>query len=95
MPRKITSVVFFYVYVLLSLKDRDRYVGYTTDLNKRIEEHKKGLVFATKARRPLTLIYFEGCRNEQDAKQRERYLKTTIGRRWLGTRLRNFNKKLM
>ncbi|MDO8474407.1 MAG: GIY-YIG nuclease family protein [bacterium] len=95
MPRNITSVVFFYVYVLLSLKDGNHYVGYTTDLRKRIEEHKKGLVFSTKTRRPLTLIYFEGCRNEQDAKQRERYLKMTIGRRWLGTRLRNFNKKLM
>ena len=94
MPRTITSVVFFCVYVLLSLKDREHYVGCTADLKKRVEEHEKGLVFSTKARRPFTLIYFEGCRNEQDARQRERYLKTTIGRRWLGTRLRNFNKKL-
>ena len=94
MPRTITSIVFFYAYVLLSLKDRKHYIGYTADLKKRVEEHKKGLVFSTKARKPISLIYFEGCRNEEDARQREKYLKTTRGRRWLGKRLSNFNKKL-
>ena len=68
MPRTITSIVFFYVYVLLSLKDRKHYMGYTTDLRKRVEEHKKGLVFSTKARRPFSLIYFEGCRSKEDAR---------------------------
>ncbi len=74
------------------MKDDDQYVGYTEDLNKRIEKHKKGLVLATKHRRPLKLIYFEACLNKQDAKQREIYLKSTRGRRWLGKRLLNYKR---
>jgi len=74
------------------LKDDDQYVGYTEDLNKRIEKHKKGLVLATKHRKPLKLIYFEACLNKQDAKQREIYLKSTRGRRWLGKRLLNYKR---
>lgn len=87
MPRNTTSSVFFYVYILESLKDDKRYIGYTNNLKKRIEEHKKGFSFATKFRLPFKLIYFEGCLNNEDAKRRENYLKTTQGTRFLGLRL--------
>lgn len=88
MPRNTTSSgVFFYVYVLQSQKDRKLYIGYTNNLKKRIKEHNKGKSFATKMRTPLKLIYFEGCLNQDDAKRREDYLKTTQGRRFLGLRL--------
>ncbi|MEK7615935.1 MAG: GIY-YIG nuclease family protein [Patescibacteria group bacterium] len=79
--------MFFYIYVLESLKDGDRYTGYTSNLRQRIEQHKKGRTFSTKFRLPFNLIYFEGCTNEQDARRREHYLKTTQGRRFLGLRL--------
>lgn len=91
MPSNTTSSVFFYVYALESLKDSQRYIGYTRDLKKRLEEHEKGFSLATKFRRPLQLIYFEGCLNEVDAKRREDYLKTTQGRRFLGLRLTEYN----
>ena len=87
MPSNTTSSVFFYVYVLESLKDGERYIGCTSNLKKRLEEHKKGLSFSTKFRLPFKLIYFEGCLNQEDAKRREDYLKTTQGRRFLGLRL--------
>jgi len=87
MPSNTTSSMFFYVYVLESLKDGNRYIGYTNNLKKRIEEHKKGLSFSTKFRLPFKLIYFEGCLNQDDAKRREDYLKGTQGRRFLGLRL--------
>lgn len=92
MPSNTSSSVFFYVYVLESLKDRERYIGYTENLNRRIEEHTKGLSFSTKVRLPFKLIYFEGCLNEEDAKRRERYLKTTQGRRFLGLRLIEYKR---
>jgi putative endonuclease len=87
--------MFFYVYSLESQKDGNKYIGYTNNLKRRLEEHKKGLSFATKFRLPFRLIYFEGCLNEEDAKRRERYLKTTQGRRFLGLRLIQYqrNKK--
>ena len=84
--------MFFYVYVLESIKDGDRYIGYTNDIRKRIEEHNKGKNFSTKSMLPFQLIYFEGCKNMQDAKRREHYLKTTQGRRFLGLRLQEYKR---
>ncbi len=94
MPSNTTSSMFFYIYVLKSIKDDNLYIGYTSNLVRRVEEHKKGLSFATKFRRPFKLIYFEGCTDEQDAKRRERYLKTTQGRRFLGLRLLEFGRRI-
>jgi len=68
---------YYYVYVLHSQKDHKLYVGYTSNLQKRLEEHNNGLVRATKYRRPMELIYWEGCLNQQDATRREKYLKSS------------------
>lgn len=93
MPSNNTSPVFFYTYVLLSQKDREHYIGYTHDLRKRLEEHRSSRSFATQYRLPLDLIYYEACLDQADAKQREKYLKTTNGRRFLSKRLRSFRAK--
>jgi len=79
-----------YVYVLLSEKDREFYIGYSRDLRKRLQEHNAKKVFSTKSKLPLKLIYVEACLNEEDAKRREDYLKTTQGRRFLKLRLRKY-----
>lgn len=83
---------FFYSYVLLSGMDFRHYVGYTIDLRRRLEEHRGSKSFATKCRLPFELIYYEACLNMADAKQREKYLKTTAGRRFLAKRLKNFKR---
>lgn len=80
---------FYYVYILQSLKDKKYYTGYTTDLKKRIKSHNDAKVISTKYRIPLKLIYFEGCLNEKDALHREKYLKTTYGKRYIKNRLKN------
>ena len=69
---------FYYVYFLKSEKDGKYYTGYTQNLKLRFEQHQKGEVSSTKHRRPLSLIYFEGCLNQQDATHREKYLKTPL-----------------
>jgi len=79
-----------YVYVLLSLADKKLYTGYTSDIRKRIEEHNAGKVYSTKNRLPLKLIYWEGCINSKDATNREKYLKTAWGKRYLKNRLKNY-----
>jgi len=81
---------FFYIYVLESLKDGKRYVGYTKDLSSRIEAHDKGRVRSTKYRRPLKLIYFEGCMVREDALKREKYLKTFYGGMFIKKRLNSY-----
>ena len=65
----------FYMYVLKSKKDKEFYVGYTNNLKRRIKDHNAGLVFSTRGRKPLSLIYYEGYRAEVDARNRERNLK--------------------
>ncbi|GAH60337.1 unnamed protein product [marine sediment metagenome] len=80
----------FYIYVLISKKDNKFYVGYTDDLKRRIEQHNNGYVESTKHRRPLKLIYYEVCINQQDALHREKYLKTSFGKKYIRNRLKNY-----
>jgi len=80
----------FYVYVLRSMLDYNFYVGYTNDLKGRLKEHDSGKVKSTKDRRPLKLAYYETCLNQQDATHREKYLKTSWGKRYIKSRLKNY-----
>jgi len=80
----------FYTYVLTSKKDKELYIGFTKDLKKRLDEHQKGLVVSTAQRRPLKLIYYEACLNENDAIKREKYFKTGFGRRFLRNRIKAY-----
>jgi putative endonuclease len=82
--------MYFYIYILKSDKDGNFYVGYTNDLKQRLALHSEGKVQSTKNRRPLKLVYFEGCINQQDATKREKYLKTAWGKRYIRTRLSNY-----
>ena len=79
-----------YVYVLLSEKDSYYYVGFTNDVCKRLTDHNNGKVKSTKNRRPFKLIYYEASLDIDDAIKREKYLKTTYGRRYIKNRLRNY-----
>ncbi len=80
----------FYTYILQSKKDKKLYTGFTNDLRKRFNEHNSGRNFSTKGRGPFELIYYEACINEQDARSREKYLKTGMGKRYLKNRLKCF-----
>jgi len=77
----------YYTYVLRSLKDTILYIGWTDNLKERINKHNKGLVQATKDRRPLKLIYYEACLEKEKAIKREKYFKSGFGRRFLNDRL--------
>jgi len=81
---------YFYTYVLRSLKDMNYYVGYTSNIVNRINEHNNGKVASTKNRIPLELVYWEGCLNQQDATAREKYLKTAWGKRYIKIRIKNY-----
>ena len=80
----------FYTYVLKSDKDGKFYTGYTKDLKLRFEQHSKGLVESTKDRRPLRIVYYEACLNQQDATHREKYLKTYHGSMYIKKRLKSY-----
>jgi len=78
----------FYVYVLYD--ETKFYIGYSEDLEQRTKDHKQGKVHKTKRYdvKKLELIYTEMFISEKDARRRERYLKTTKGRKGLKLILR-------
>ena len=80
----------YFTYVLRSKLDGKFYTGYTCDLEKRVLEHNSGKVFSTKKRIPFEVVYFEFCLNQADALHREKYLKTTYGKRFLKNRLSKY-----
>jgi putative endonuclease len=81
---------YYYVYVLRSLEDHNFYVGFTKNLKGRLEAHAKGQVPSTKRRLPMDLVYWEGCLSQADATQREKYLKSAWGKRYIKNRLKSY-----
>jgi len=79
----------YYVYVLLSLKDNKFYIGFTSDLKRRLKEHNAGNNISTKSRLPLKLVYYEAHLSKTDAQRREGYFKTSKGKSTLKQMLRD------
>lgn len=67
----------YFVYII-ECKDKSLYVGYTTDLQKRIQAHNTAKTGAkyTKGRRPVVLKYSEKCKTLSAALKREIEIKT-------------------
>ncbi len=80
----------WYVYLLLNKKSNRWYIGSTKNLQKRILNHNSGENKSTKYGIPWKLIYCEVSLNEEDARAREKYLKSGMGRRYLKNRLKFF-----
>ena len=77
-----------YVYILISLKDKNFYVGMTSNLEVRLKNHNQGKVFSTKNRRPLKLLGYEVYLTKNEAGMREKYLKTSDGRKEMKIRFK-------
>jgi len=65
----------YYVYLLQSGKTGKFYVGFTSNLKKRFQQHNNGEVESTKYSIPYKLVYFEGFLSKKDALIREKKLK--------------------
>ena len=77
----------YFVYVLFSMRDRKLYIGFTTDIERRMGEHQGSLVSSTRERLPIKLIYYEAYLTRGEAERRERYLKGGNGRQHLKMQL--------
>lgn len=82
--------IIFYTYVIQNKKDGKWYTGFTNNLRRRFKEHNDNKVSSTKGRGEFELIYYEACIDEQDAREREKYLKSGMGKRYLKNRLKRF-----
>jgi putative endonuclease len=82
----------YYVYILL-LGNKQLYTGYTEDIERRLAEHRRGNVAFTAKRQPVELIHYEVYKLKSDAARREKFLKTTEGKRLLRQQLRDILAK--
>ncbi|MFI5163177.1 MAG: GIY-YIG nuclease family protein [Sphingobacteriales bacterium] len=73
----------FHVYALSSLIRNYIYVGMTSDLERRIDDHNKGYNKTTKPYRPFKVILIEEYETRPIARKREKYLKSGVGRAYL------------
>jgi len=70
----------YYVYLIRSLRDSTKtYVGYTSDLEQRLQKHNEGASVYTADFRPWKLVACISLDTEAKAIQFEKYLKSGSG----------------
>ncbi len=73
----------YYVYAIKSLERTYIYVGMTDNVERRLDQQNKGQNLSTKAYKPFKLIYVESHKTRIEARKREKYLKSGIGKEFL------------
>jgi len=71
------------VYVIASLTDQTWYTGMAKNAEDRLQEHNHGKNRFTKGHRPWKIIYAEQHPDWSSARKREKYLKSSAGKKWL------------
>ena len=84
-----------FVY-MLQCADGSFYMGYATDVGRRLREHNESPKAAkyTRGRRPLTLAYYEECESRSDALKRENALRklTRLQKELLAQEFQNLDR---
>lgn len=84
----------YYVYLLQSVVDDRIYVGQTSDLKRRIREHRAGRDYTTRKYGGIRLVFYEAFVSKEDSLRREKYFKTTKGKSSLRLITRSSIKKI-
>jgi len=82
------------VYILFCEKDNLLYTGYTSDLQRRLQQHRNGQSNNTSKRLPVKLVFCEYYLFKEDAIKREGYFKTTAGKKAIKLMLSSSLEKL-
>lgn len=83
----VIIIIVYYVYVLKSTVSRRFYVGYSSDLRRRLKEHNEGRSRSDKGYSPWELVYYEAYRDKSVATKREKQLKNHAAKNEVLTRL--------
>jgi putative endonuclease len=73
----------YFVYAIYSDSRKRRYIGISINPENRLEDHNRGQTKSTKPYRPWKLVYTEVFNSRTEARKREKYLKSGIGREFL------------
>ena len=69
----------YYVYILLNEARTRTYTGVADDVNKRLGDHNAGSVKSSRPYRPYKIIHTEAFETLGEARQKEKFYKTTTG----------------
>jgi putative endonuclease len=73
----------YFVYAIKSEVKNYIYVGMASDLEGRFSRHNHGYERTTRSYRPFRLILQESFATRAEARKREKYLKSGIGKEFL------------
>jgi putative endonuclease len=73
----------YHAYVLKSVSNNYFYKGHCIDIKKRLIEHNSGMTQSIRPYIPFTLVYSEEFETESEAIAREKYFKSSAGRRFI------------
>ena len=73
----------YYVYIILNESKTRTYTGVTDNVERRLDEHNIGKVKSSSPYRPYKVIHTESFRTLSEARRKERFYKSTTGRRKL------------
>ena len=87
----------FYVYIIENTLNNGWYIGFSTDVERRLEEHnaKIGSEHTRKTKGDWKIIYLEGYIDKRDALGREKYLKSGSGRKYIKKQLVHYIENIM
>ena len=81
--RTNATKIMYWVYALKSVSKKYIYVGITDNIDRRIMQHNAGRSKTTRFYSPFKLIYSEATDTRQNARKREKYLKSGVGKEFL------------
>ena len=73
----------FFAYVIKSIDNDYYYKGHCENLKERLAQHNSGMTESIRPYIPFKLVYYEVLETRQKAIEREKYFKTSAGRRFL------------
>ena len=75
--------IMYYVYILKSTDFNRYYIGMSDNLERRIKEHNSGKTKSTRFYAPWKLMFYESFTTRIEARKREKYFKSGIGREFI------------
>lgn len=69
----------YYTYIVQSLKDKSFYIGSTSNLRKRLDQHNKGQAQYSSTKAPFKLVWYGSFLTKTKSQEFEKYLKSSSG----------------
>ena len=84
----------YYTYILISQDGRHTYTGSTDNITRRLNEHNGGKVKSSRFYLPYVILHVDEFQSFREARQKEKFYKTTSGRRILKKIVENWRARL-